>query len=549
MAENLGNLVAKISTDTTEFSKGLKGAAKELDGFKNAVTNTLKIIGVAFTVHEVVEFGKKIIDLGDELNRLSLRTGLAASQIAQLRFVASQSDTSIEALTDSFRFLAKNMDEAARGNEKAIEVFKRFHIEFKNSDGTLRNYNDVLLEVADRVKNTADQTTVYAATQQLLGKSSGQLIPLLKEGADGIKKLEDRYKALGGDDNKINNFAKQADELKDSWDEVSKTFEIVGIQIMTELVPHIQALGKALILVDWKGFVEDGIALTKDGIAIIRWFDELTTRVTGLAVAMSLIFDKGATFEDLKIALDMIKTGTMPQSTIPPPAPGAGPNPLLGTNPVLGGSVSNVQSSPTTPGAGQQIDPAAKMKETENAMTKLFESWKDINKQITDALAETLTAITDGFGSAMADVIVDGKDFGEAMTSLWKDIAKQVIAEIVAMIAKLMILFVWQTLTGTQGSGKAMSKLFAKDGAAIGTSARNGMLTGANGFATTGHMGESGIPAIVHPGEIISPIDKFFDAVKKSGGNTYQITVNGNQDPQALAQLLALEIDRQRRSI
>lgn len=555
----LGNLIIKISTDVSDIKKGMEKAKKDTDSFGKSIANTFKAIGAALVVREVVQFGKEIIELGDQLNTLSKKTGLAASQIAALRFAASQSDTSIEAIAGNIRVLAKNMDDAARGNEAAREVFKRFHIEYSNGDGTLRNYRDVLVEVADRISNTKDKATALAAAQQLLGRNAQETFNFFEQGGEAIRKLEERYFSLGASRDEIDKLAKQADELKDSWDEVSKQFEIVGMKVMIELMPHIKELADWMLEKDWTKFTDflGSIVNLATDVAdtfgqIVGWMEQMSGLMSGKTFEEVYGKQPGGILDGEDAGKIAANRKQIIDSVYGGKDPGAGKISQLPDTPATKLDEVLVTASPLGSGpagaTGQGIDAAAKIKETQNALEKLAESWKDVNKQITDSLANTLEAITSGFGSAIAEVIVDGKDFGEAMKELWKDIAKQIISEIVRIIAQLIILHTWQTLTGTQGAGGGgIRKLFGFDkGGVIG--ARNGLVSGGGAFET-GHQGEGGIPAIVHPGEIISPIDKFFDAIQKSGPKNFNITVNGNTDPALLSQMLALEIDRKSRGV
>lgn len=545
----LGNLIIKISTDVSDIKKGLSQAKKETDSFGKSVQTAFKAIAGALVVREIVQFGKEIVELGDQLNALSKSTGLAASEIAGLRFAASQSDTSIEAISGNIRVLAKNMDEAARGNEKAREVFRRFHVEYQNGDGTLRNYRDVMLDVADRISNTKDKATALAAAQQLLGKNAQETFAFFDQGAESIKNLEDRYFELGATRGDIDTLAKQADELKDSWDEVSKQFEIVGIKVMTELMPVIEDLAQWLLEKDWNKFIS---FLDEVVTLVLGAVDAIAQLVGGVESLFGMSGKSGLTPGGILDGEDMDKIAANRKQIIDTvyggQDPGAGTMSTLPDTPVTQlGEVLSTASPISDKSAGQGIDPAAKMKETENALKKLGEAWADVSKQITESLAKTLQAITSGFGSAIAEVIVEGKDFGEAMKELWKDIAKTLIAEIVRIVAQLIILFTWQTLTGTVGSGGSggfFSKLKFDKGGVIG--ARNGLV---NGGIETGHWGEGGIPAYVHPGEIVAPIDKFFDAVKKSGPKEFNIYADGAQDPVLLAQMLAVEVERKSRGV
>lgn len=555
----LGNLIIKISTDVEDIKKGLDKAKKETDAFSKTVSTSFKAVAgalaAALSVQKVVEFGRSVVELGDQLNALSKSTGLAASEIAALRFAASQSDTSIEAVSQNIRVLAKNMDAAANGNEAAREVFRRFHIEYQNGDGTLRNYRDVLGEVADRISNTKDKATALAAAQQLLGRNAQETFAFFDQGSAAIKRLEDRYFQLGASREEVDALAKQADELKDSWDEVSKKFEIVGIKIMAGVMPAIKELADWLIETDWTPFTK----FLQEVVSLLVGAAEAAGQLAQGAASLFSSKDKsqnggilagedvGKIAANRKQIIDTVYGGK---------DPGAGTVTQMPDGGQLGPAQQGQGGAGAGAGGGQGIDSGTKfnpfggnfleeMKTNLQAAQKEFDT---VAKQMAKIWEDLVDGMSQKFGQSIAEVIVDGKDFGEAMQELWKDLAKQVISQIVSMIAKLILLYTWQVLTGTVGTGKGAGKFLGFDkGGVIG--ARNGLFAGQDGLTRTGPMGEGGIPAVVHPGEIISPIDKFFDAVKTAGPKNFYIQADGARDPQMLAQLLAVEIDRQSRGV
>lgn len=548
----LGKLVVGIGTDNKDLSKGLSSAQKDIQSFTASANKLLGLIGFGLSAAALVNLGKKTVEYGEQLNKMAIQTGMAASEIAKLKYVAEQSDTSLEAVTGTFRFLSRAMNEAKNGNAEAIQTFSRFHVEFQNADGSLRNYKDVMFDVADRIKNTSNQTVVLAESQKLLGRNVQQVLPLFKEGSEGLKRMTSEYEAMqkriGLTDEQINEFAKNSDALGDSWKDLSTAFQFMLINVMTPLIPKMEQFVDFLVNADWqgvgesiKGVVELFERMAKAIGSVVDWLQKYSPLASGARFAGTLAGGGNLGDAALSGATPTVG-GVLPQQQ-------AQPTYDLGSI-----SVSKQGAAPAA--GGQGIDTTSTMfSSITEKMNELKAKWSDINKSIGEAWGATMEQISTGFGTSVAEVIVEGKNFSEAMKEMWKDIAKQVIAEIVKMIAQMIILFTWRTLNGIPpgtpsggiGGGGKFLGIFDKGG--VIPQARNGLLYGANGFATTGNMGERGMNAIVHPGEIISPIDKFFDAVRGMAPQSVTIHATGAaaNDPQLLAELVAIETDRRRR--
>jgi len=238
MAEGfLGNLIVKIGVDAKELNQGLKTAEKTASSFATNFAGALKGAGIVAAVASIGALANKVIDYGDKLNEAAERTGMTAAEIGKLKFIAEQSETSLEALTKSFRFLSVSMSNAASGNKEAVDTFKKFGVEFRNSDGTLRNYKDVLLEISDRIKNTKNETVILAEGSKLFGRGVQEIHPLLRGGSEEIKKLGDEYDKISPSDETMNRFAKKADRIKDYFKEIQTAAMNMGVAILDALLP------------------------------------------------------------------------------------------------------------------------------------------------------------------------------------------------------------------------------------------------------------------------------------------------------------------------
>lgn len=549
MAESaeLGKLIVKISTDVSDLKKGMDDAKKQATSFSGDMSKIFKGIGFALVANEFRKITEETLKFGQELHKLSQQTGLTATQVGSLKFAAEKSNTSIEAVSGAVRNLSRVMLAASQGNKEARQTFDQFQISYRNADGTLRDTSAVMLEIADRIKNTDNQTLALSASQKLLGKSAQETFAFFKQGSKDIQAAQEEFKKMVGQHANLDDFAKKSDELDAKWKKVGLQFRLIAVDLVTELMPtleRIMDLFSDIASSDrWSGLRE----VLK---FLLDTFNQILDTIGQIPDAMNAIMgnkaapnggllageDLGKIAQNRKDIIDRFYGGKDPGAGTITQMPDSSPT-------VLDEVVSTAPREKDAKGIKDSVQEAS------TAMEDLAKKWSNVNKEIQDALASTLQAIATGFGTAIAEVIVDGKDFGEAMKELWKDIAKTIIAEVVRIIAQLIILFVWQQLTGqTGGGGKGITKFFGfRDGGVIGgrapVHARNGLMTGP--------FGEGGIPAVVHPNEIITPIDKFFDFVKDaSKSSPVNITINaGDRDPREIAMAVQLEVDRKRRNV
>ena len=101
----LANLVVRISGNTASLNKAVdkaetrmgkfkKGAGKAFAAVRKAATG-LAIAGAAAIIGFATGAIKNFADLGDELDKMSQRTGLSVENLSALKFAAEQSGASL----------------------------------------------------------------------------------------------------------------------------------------------------------------------------------------------------------------------------------------------------------------------------------------------------------------------------------------------------------------------------------------------------------------------------------------------------------------------
>ena len=251
-----GAIVGKLLLDKTGWNQSISavdkdvaklgGTAKNLGAKFDEIGRKMQGLGIKIAAVGgviVASFGgmiKKTADYGDAMHDLSERTGVAVPILTSLSLAAQKSGTSMDGLARGFRLLANQMQAANTGNKTAAALFESLGIKVAGADGSLRDMNDVMLDVAGRFSGMEDGAQKAALAQDLFGRSGMELIPLLNLGADGLKREQEEAAKLGLVLSK--DAADAADKFNDNLKSLGGAVHGVGIQIGTILMPAVQSL-------------------------------------------------------------------------------------------------------------------------------------------------------------------------------------------------------------------------------------------------------------------------------------------------------------------
>ena len=266
--------VDKTKAAFDKVTKGLKtmgGGAKAVAG--GLLKVTAAIAGVGLAIAAVIKTSFNYIDT---LDKTSKRTGIATDTLQAFQLAALESGSSVEQAQKGLEKFARSIGDAGRGLKTQQDIFKDLGVELKNSDGTTRDFNDILLDTADGLKDFGNETDRATALANLFGRAGIQMSEVFVDGADGIKKFTDRARGLGIiiPDQVIANVAKFNDQ-----------FAVLQLQLKAIVNNITGALAPALSLI-----VTDLSDLLKSTNQNAEGFDNL-----GKSIAISIL-------ESLKIA-------------------------------------------------------------------------------------------------------------------------------------------------------------------------------------------------------------------------------------------------------
>lgn len=234
-----GAAFVRLYVKNSELIKGLKGASETLKSWGSGISSlgtTISAMGAAVT-GPLVAAAHHFAASGDQLTKMSQRTGASVEALSQLRYAAGQSGTSIEDLETGLKHMAKAIDGARQGSKESVETLTRLGITMD----MLNVAPDKQLELfADRLAAVQDPAERAALALKVFGKSGTGLLPLFAEGSSGIRELREEADALGltiGAEQ-----AQAATDLGDAWDRVTASIGGAVFAIGSSLAPILESV-------------------------------------------------------------------------------------------------------------------------------------------------------------------------------------------------------------------------------------------------------------------------------------------------------------------
>ena len=219
-------------------AKGVTGAMRGLTGAAAGLSGALGSLAPLLSVAGLVGMVQNTIKAGDAMYDLSQKTGVSVESLARFKKAAATTGTDIETVAKAMNRLNKNIVDAATGNKQAAQGFALLGLSAKNSNGSLKSADQVMLEVANRFKDMPNDAVKAKAAMLLFGNRIGaELIPLLNQGGKSIESLSVKMSTA---------FAQKADEYSDKLATLSGKVGALGADLTIALLPALDAVTNAV---------------------------------------------------------------------------------------------------------------------------------------------------------------------------------------------------------------------------------------------------------------------------------------------------------------
>src|SRR5690606_1788313 len=223
-----------------------------------------------------------------ELSKAAQRANMPTEEFSKLAYAGSLADVAIQDLQSSMGRLAKAQGDAQRETSIQAQVFEALGIATKDAEGNLRSTYDVLLDFADSFKELKGSPEIMAAGMNIFGRSFQNLIPLLKDGSQGLRDAGIEAEQLGLV--LSTEAGQQAEQFNDDLTRLKSSLTGLWREVATQVLPQLVQLSGEFV------------QAAKDG-------DTMKRAADGIAEALRGVADTAKLFANLLGQLDRLRQG------------------------------------------------------------------------------------------------------------------------------------------------------------------------------------------------------------------------------------------------
>jgi hypothetical protein len=185
-----GKAYVEIGADKSPLARTLKAAGAQLKNWGASLAG----IGAAIT-GPMLLLGGLAATQARELTLLSDQTGLSVEAVQSLGFAAARTGSDTETLVTGVAHMNRLIAEAAEGSAQANTRLAQLGITIEDLSGL--SEGDRFRLIADRLSQISDRGQMAGTAMEIFGRGARPLVPLLAQGAEGIRQLEQRAREMG----------------------------------------------------------------------------------------------------------------------------------------------------------------------------------------------------------------------------------------------------------------------------------------------------------------------------------------------------------------
>lgn len=242
MADTTSNLTAVFKA-RDEASKEVKKVEGSLSGLGSALSKA-GIAAAAFGAAAAAALGafaissvKEFSEVGDAVEKMSIRTGLSAESVSALRVAADMGGTSIETVEGAAKKMQLTMVSAKGASDGMKDAFKGIGMSINDifAKGVSPDTKFELL--GNAIANTTDPMLRTQLAIEAFGKSGTDLLPMFEGGNFSMAAWSEQAKKLGVSFDELS--AKHAAELNDAIGAMGTAWTGLKMKVGGELAPVI----------------------------------------------------------------------------------------------------------------------------------------------------------------------------------------------------------------------------------------------------------------------------------------------------------------------
>ena len=190
-----------------DAAEGTDSASVSMAGLATAAAATVAAIAAVGAAW--VKMMQSTADAVNDLNDMSVRTGVAAETLKGLKLAAEGSGLELSAFESGLSKLPKRMRDAQGGMKETLDAFNELGVAFEDQGGNLRDTDTVFRELTEALAEMDNKTRQGALAQEVMGLSGKNLMVAL-----GSHELDDFISAA---DKFGTDVGPEASKAADDW--------------------------------------------------------------------------------------------------------------------------------------------------------------------------------------------------------------------------------------------------------------------------------------------------------------------------------------------
>lgn len=243
MAVSIGEAVLSIGFDDAQLKKGMKGIGATLKKHSRAIGLGMTAVGGTILAIGVTSV-KAFADMGDEIHKMSLRTGIATESLSRLKFAAELGGASLQTIEKAIKRMASSLQDARDGLATSVDAMDALGLSVEDFDGL--NPEEAFMKMAGAVAAIEDPLIRSALAQDVFGRAGTEILPMLAEGTEGLKAMmaeAEKFAVIMDED-----AAEAAAVLTDQMTKLKGGFQKVQAEIAMKLIPILIPLIDKIVL-------------------------------------------------------------------------------------------------------------------------------------------------------------------------------------------------------------------------------------------------------------------------------------------------------------
>ena len=266
----MSRLTTVFGSDTSGVQRGLQQMRGQVQGFSRNISGMLLR---GFSVVAIVAGFRQIVQELDRIDKLSRRFGAGTDFLQDLDAQAKLSGASLETVVRGMSRLIGELNRAGGPSSMVAQEIKALGLEVDDLRGL--SMDELFNVISETIGNLASETDQLTASQNLMGRSAGEILPL----------IQDLYESGG-----LAEAPRHTQEAIDATVQMNDALTHMGTTIKTFASPVIVLL-TSLVQGLMRTLKTLGETIANVGIAFVNQFATMANGVRTIAQNLTRLFE------------------------------------------------------------------------------------------------------------------------------------------------------------------------------------------------------------------------------------------------------------------